>query len=267
MRMRQIDTADVQGYSQEKLDSDMHPRTYNKTIMVLKLMFKCAVEWGYTNDNPARYARRAKVPHKEMQYLITDEIRRLIESCNSDSRMIITTTILTGLRQSEIVALRWKDIELERGIAHIRRSYNPRFGYSSPKTKGSERTVVLSDYLVKSLGVEKDDSGDDELVFNKNGNPLFPWNLGRDILQPALREAGIKKIRWHDLRHTCAALMISQGINVKFISDQLVHTSIRTTLDIYGHLMPEVPREACDKVDAVLFGVPLVYQGRNDKGT
>lgn len=97
-------------------------------------------------------------------------------------------------------------------------------------------------------------SGEDELVFTTTGRPLDGCNLVRREFKPALRRAGLRQIRFHDLRHTFASLLIAQGEHVKYISQQLGHASAQMTLDRYGHLMPEAFDQAGDRLEAALFG-------------
>lgn len=150
------------------------------------------------------------------------------------------------MRQAELLGLQWGDVDFERGLIFVRRSYHQRHGFDSTKTRRSQRAVHMSPGLVGILFSHKQSTGGQpgELVFATNGKPIPAASMVRDRFNPTLENAGLRRIRWHDLRHTYAAIMISSGENIRFVSQQMGHTSTRTTWDIYGHLLPEVSRGA-----------------------
>ncbi|MFQ5736773.1 MAG: site-specific integrase [Thermodesulfobacteriota bacterium] len=162
--------------------------------------------------------------------------------------------MLTGLRRGELLALQWGDVDFANGIIHVRRSLY-RGSFVSPKSKRSVRKVVMTPNLagvLKKHKLESPGNGLDLIFSNGEGKPLDPDNLIRREFLPALRRAGLRKVRFHDLRHTFATLLISQGENVKFIQTQLGHASVQTTLDRYRHLLPETHHEAGLRLDETL---------------
>lgn len=113
------------------------------------------------------------------------------------------------------------------------------------KRQTEEKLKVGSDYQ------------DQDLIFaTAKGTPWDAHNVVNRQFLPALKDAGLRRIRFHDLRHTCATLLINQGVPPKYIQRQLRHASIETTFDRYGHLFPETNQEAVQKLDAALLGVP-----------
>jgi len=249
--IQDITTSHIQGYVTYKL-KNTHPRTINKTLMVLGLMFRHAEQWGYVYENPVRNVERPRVPHSEMAYLTPAEVRRLLLELQGADRSVVATAVLTGMRRGELTGLKWGDVDLEKGIVHVRRSYNYKTGFSSPKTKRGSRAVLIPTSLVDILGELNKGVKSDGLVFGKDGEPL-PENFPRSVLQPALKRAGLPRIRFHDLRHTYAAMMISNGENIKFVAQQLGHTSTRTTWDIYAHLLPEASEGFGGRLDDMVF--------------
>jgi len=256
--IQDITTSHIQGYVNHKL-TRTHPRTLSKTLMVLGLMFHHAEQWGYVYGNPVRNVERPRVPHKEMDYLTPQEVRRLLSELQGADHAVVATAVLTGMRRGEIAGLRWGDVDLAKGIIYVRRSYNQRHGFQSPKTRRGSRAVLIPTSLVDILKthnktkINNNSVNSDDLVFGKDGIPL-PENVTRDLLHPALDRAGLRHIRWHDLRHTYAAMMISNGENIKFVSQQLGHTSTRTTWDIYAHLLPEASQGFGERLDEMVFG-------------
>jgi integrase len=190
-----------------------------------------------------------------MDYLSPDEVERLLAACDSDFYPLLATAILTGMRQGEQLALTWADIDLSRGVIYVRRSLDQKHGITSTKTIRSQRAVTMTPQLKSILAECKDRSGAgaDDLVFANDGRHIAAGNMVRDRFWPLLERAGLRRIRWHDLRHSYASLMISNNANIKFVSQQLGHTSTRTTWDIYGHLLPEPGQEAGQKLDALIF--------------
>jgi integrase len=225
-------------------------------------MFKHAIRWGYLTDDPARFAEKPREAKKEMEYLTPDEVRRFLEAANPEFYPLFATAVLTGARQGEILALRRSDVDLKRRVMFIHRSYHPQYGFSEPKTKSGTRAIVISGELTMILDeyMEKNDRQPGDLVFqNKAGNPVDPQNMMTREFHPALERAGVKPIRFHDLRHTYAALIIALGENIKFIQRQLGHASLTTTMDTYGHLLPEVSEGFGDRLDSLLFQNNVVY--------
>lgn len=254
--LSRITPAQVQDYVGNKVEKEMAPRTINKTVTVLKMMFKHAMRWEYLKENPARFVERPRQCRREMDYLNPDELRMLLDVASPKYFELFATAALTGARQGELLALRWKDIDLGKRIIYIRRTYHPDHGFTEPKTRQSMRAVLFSNELAAILGAyqEQHQAGPDDLVFrNRSGNPLNAQNMVTREFHPALEKAGLRRVRFHDLRHTYAALLISNGENIKFIQKQLGHSTLTTTMDTYGHLLPEVSERFGDRLDSLVF--------------
>lgn len=250
-----ITVKDVQGYVTLKLQQGLSPRTVNKNLTVLRLMFKHAIIQGYLDKDPAQFVQRPRVPQNEMDYLRPSEVEKLIEYSPPDYKALFAAGALTGARQGELLALRWGDLDLEGGVMYIRRTYAARTGFTEPKSKAGNRAVSLSPRLVNILFEYQLQTGDDPdaLVFSKDGQPLAGQNMVRDVFHPTLKRAGLRRVRFHDLRHTYAALMIAQNANMKWLQGQMGHSSITTTMDRYGHLLTEVGNDMGAKLDALVF--------------
>jgi len=243
----------LQSYIAKRLEK-AKPKTVINELVPLKEMLKHAVRWGYLKVNPSEHIEHPRVEKKEMETLTPEEIRLLLEHTKPNYRTLFLTAILTGMRKGELLALQWGDVDWHNNQIHVRRSLW-KGQFVTPKSKTSIRRIDMTPYLTKELKTHKLASPNSELdlIFcNSKGKPLDPNNLVKHKFLPALREAKIRQVRFHDLRHTNVALRIEQGQNIKYIQNQLGHSSIQTTLDRYGHLLKDVNREQAKKLDDIL---------------
>jgi len=219
-----------------------------------------AVQWGYISTNPAAYVKKPRVEKAEVEYLEPEEIKRLIEAADERHKALIMFACLTGARQSEILGLRWCDIDLEEGKAFIRQILQGGRFYP-PKSKAGRRVVDLPAILMEALeahkirqAVELSKNPHDLVFTSEKGTPLDGRNVAQRILEPALRIAGLCKVGFHALRHSYVSMLIAQGENVKTIQSLVGHASARMTWDVYGHLFEGAGRKAVDRLQDRLFG-------------
>src|SRR5438876_2646903 len=179
-------------------------------MVVLKEMFKHAVQWGYLDANPAQYAERPRAEDQEMQILTPPEIRRLLDAADEPVRTLLLCAVLTGMRRGELLGLRWEDIDLEGHRLFVRRALW-RGKFVTPKSRRSRRTIDLAPTLRAALAKvpSRFQAG---LVFcSPDGEPINPDTFAQQDWTRALRRAELRRIRFHDLRHTYASLLIAQG--------------------------------------------------------
>ena len=163
------------------------------------------------------------------------------------------------------MAMRWGNLDLDKGQYQVKeRLYRGEF--DTPKSRSSIRAVDLSPEVLKALGAHKSRQNelklrrgaayqDNDLIFSRNtGKPVGNPRDLRKVFHQALSDAGCPRVRFHDLRHSYASLLIDQGASPKYIQSQLGHASIQMTFDIYGHLMPEAGREIVKRLDEQVFG-------------
>ena len=250
------------------LQRKIKPKTINNTIKLLKSILRTAREWKYIQENPAEFIKNMKVDKPEMAFYNPEEIQLLIRHSRGKYKAINLVAVLTGMRKSEILALQWGDIDWKAKTIYVRRSifWKPkkavmegenRWQFSTPKTKKSYRTIVMSPELEKALEIHRISAkvNPQDLVFcNKEGNPIDPDNLNKRGFFPAIAFAGLRKIRFHDLRHTYTSILLDTGENIKFIQKQLGHASIQTTIDRYAHLMPIDNVGVGRRIDEKIFG-------------
>jgi integrase len=253
IRLDAITLPHVREFMKALLAKDLSPKTVLNVMVVLKEMLKHAVQWGYLDANPAHYAERPRGEDQEMQILTRPEIRRLLDAADEPVRTLILCAVLTGMRRGELLGLRWEDVDLERHRLFVRRALW-RGKFVTPKSRRSRRTIDLAPTLGAALAklASRVQGG---LVFcSADGHPIDPDNFAHRDWARVLRRAEVRRIRFHDLRHTYASLLIAQGAHPKYIQAQLGHASIQTTLDRYGHLMPDAHAAEARKLDGLVFG-------------
>ncbi len=248
----------LQRYVAKRLEK-VKPKTVVNELVPLKEMLKHAVRWGYLKVNPAEHIERPRIEKEEIEILTPEEIRLFLDNVTPKYKPFFLTAVLTGMRRGELLGLQWGDIDWSHSQIYVRRSLW-KGQFVKPKSNRSIRRIDMSPTLVRELKKHKlaCPVSELDLVFcNSKGKPLEPDNLVKRQFLPALRRAKLRRMRFHDLRHTNVALRIEQGQNIKYIQNQLGHASIQTTLDRYGHLIKEVNAEQAKKLDTVLgFGEP-----------
>lgn len=235
---------------------------------VLHRALAFAVEKRVMPMNPAQGATLPESPRKEMSFLSPDEARRFLEVAKgSPYELIFYLAIKTGMRQAELFGLQWKDVNWLRSTLHVRRQVHYRPGgeilFSEPKTKAGIRTIPLSNATLNKIRAHKTIVDrlpeltsqvwqDHDLIMpTQAGTPHYQGNI-RKIFKTLLTQAGLKIIRFHDLRHTAASIMLNAGLPIIQVSRMLGHASVSITLDTYGHFIPSMHHDAADQLDAIL---------------
>ena len=250
----------VESFRAHLLDSGIGRRTVNKCLTLLGSLFLYAIRREWLETNPAKGTKLGASSRRsddlvEENILAPPEIQALLAATDPRWRVIILTAVLTGLREGELLGLAWGDIDWSARQVYVRQQYTAG-RFSELKTKASRRRVDLPAELVAELRRWRlaCPPGAHDLVFpNGAGNPESHSNLLNRGFYPALRRAGLRKIRFHDLRHTYASLLIANGEHPKRIQALMGHSSINVTMDVYGHLMPGGGDEVADRLGALVF--------------
>lgn len=233
-KLSAIDVNRVASMISQMQREGLAPGTIRHVLKPLSRVMATAVRRGMVGVNPVSLLDRSERPQgssMKMNILDSEEIRLFLSKASETYYPLLATAIFTGLRRGELLSLRWEDVDWNAGVIRVGES----------KTSAGVREVVLMDSLKQILATHslKCESLDSEWVFpNRNGAKMNPRTVGRCALKPTLERAGItKRIRFHDLRHTFASMLISHGHEPTYVAEQMGHTSASFTLKTYGHLM------------------------------
>ena len=260
LKINRITTARIEKYIVDRQNQEMNISTIKKILVTLGQIMAYAVRHKYIDFNPARDAEKpigqGNTKKQKIRVLTPDEINALIDAESGPKyKILFQLAIFSGARQGEILGLKWSDVDWENSQIHIQRTFNNDAWYDT-KTDTSDRKIDLGPAMMTALKKWKLACPTSELnlVFpNKAENPINHNNLVNRHFNPALKAAGLPKIRFHDLRHTYASLLIEQGENIKYIQSQLGHSSPSVTLNIYAHLMKPVNQEAACRLENTIF--------------
>jgi integrase len=253
-RLSDIQRRDVQRFADELLAEGLDPSTVRNVLMPLRVIFRRAIEDGDLAVNPTGHLRLPAVRGRRERIASPEEAALLLAALPDRDRAVWAIALYAGLRRGELMALRWEDVDLAKGLIHVDRAYDEKGRiHIEPKSRAGRRTIpiigTLRDELLAHQTREGRDSG---LVFGSSEDkPFVTSNLWRRA-QVAWRRAGLNPIGLHEARHTFASTLIAAGVNAKAITTYMGHASIQTTYDLYGKLMPGSEAEAAALVDAYL---------------
>lgn len=258
VRLTNITPANIQSLYAQLERQGKSPRLRQLVHAVLHRAFNEALMWGFILRNPCSAVKRPRVPRREINCMTGKQVRRLLDAAKGNRlEALYVIAVATGMRQGEILALQWGDIDLKAGTARVQRTLvevNGQLKFSEPKTARSRRLVELPSFAIRALQAHRGDAipVPDCLVFTDTiGGRLRKQNLLRRSWWPLLERAGLPKIRFHSLRHTHASMLLSQGTHPKVVQERLGHSSISITLDTYSHVMEGLGREAANKLDDI----------------
>jgi integrase len=247
----------------------LSPRTIEQIRAIIRRALNVAMKRGLVARNVATLTDPPRVERKEAPALSPEDARRLLDALADELRYpLYAVALASGRRLGELLGLRWEDVDLDEGIIHVRQAAQ-RLGrvtqFAPPKTNRSRRQVtlpastltLLHEHRARQLaqrlaaGPAWQDVG---LVFpNELGAPLVGTSVTNGF-QRALARAGLPKIRFHDLRHGTASLLLVEGVNPRVVMERLGHSTIALTLGTYSHVIPALDREAAARLDRALSG-------------
>jgi integrase len=227
-----------------------------------------AVRWRLIQTNPADAADRPRLRTPEMRPLGPDEARRFLEAVQGDElEALYVLALATGMRQGELLGLRWQDVDLSGRQLQVRHTLSRMQGewwLGPPKSERGVRSIALTGPTVELLRahrlreaerllLRKVRLWDESFVFSDEvGNPLFGRHVTQRYFYGLLREAGLRQIRFHDLRHSAATLLLASGVMPRVVSEMLGHADVAFTLGRYGHVLPTMQADAVRKLDILL---------------
>jgi|GEM_PF-228081 len=288
----EIKREDIKGFVKEKSEGgELTPKTIHNILLVLHQVLDDAQVEGIVIHNPYVKIEKPRREKPDVDYLRTHEIPIFLKAaqsnkepkkkvsklsvrpekkekekpkCETTIHAFFYTAIFTGMRRGELLGLKWEDIDRVNSKIHVRRSLYKR-AFQTPKSEYSKRAIdmgprlmeVLKGHRVKQnetkLKVGSEWSNNDLVFCQNDGSALDADNLYHRDFKAILKKAELRSIRIHDLRHTFASILIAAGHNLKYIQNQMGHSSIKITLDLYGHLMPELHEGAAKKSEDFVF--------------
>ena len=255
-RLSDLSREAIQNFLLAKLREDYSWESVHHFRCALSKVLGSAEDWNYIADNPVRKTRLPRREYtSEPSTLAPAKIWRLIIALPEPAQSVAVLLALTGLRIGELLALRWKSVDLVAQTLRVRETvYEGHF--DTPKTKRSVRTVPLGPKVLSILSIlHKRVHDPDGLVFStRSGQPLCRRNHLHRHLQPTCKKLGLPRISWHTLRHCHATLLDAAGAPLGTVQALLGHSSPEVTRQIYLHAIPAEQRRAVEEVEKLLVG-------------
>jgi len=257
-QLRHVDRMAVEEWVADLQASGLGPSGVRQARQVLNSMMTLAVEAGYLVVNPVAGVKVAREPDPEMLFLSGGEVERLVAAIRKPYGTLVHLLAYGGLRWGEAVAVRRRRCDLLRSRIEVAESLSEARGelhFGATKTYRRRVVIIpafLTELLAEHLAREVDDDPDALVFTSPLGKPLRNSNFRRQVWYRAVGDAGLpEELRIHDLRHTCAALLIAEGAHPKAVQAHLGHSSISVTMDRYGHLFPSDMEALAAALDGV----------------
>lgn len=257
----------VQGMLNDRTASGLSPRTVQYMRAVLSAALSQALRWGMVPRNVATLVEPPRSEAPDRATLDPDQARALLEAAaGTRYEVLYHTALLLGLRQGELLGLRWQDLDTATNMLRITQALSTIGGRSTmaePKTKSSRREVPVSTRLAALFRRQRAQQREEQfragaaweehgLIFTtQSGRPVGPRNLVRDFKQ-RLKEAALPDFRFHDLRHACSSLLADQGVDARLRMELLGHADMQMTQNVYTHAYAATKRAAVEALDQVL---------------
>lgn len=269
--LAKLSPQEVQAFMNDKQDAGLSPRTVQYLRAVLRRALGQAVKWGLAPRNVAALTDPPRIEREEVAVWTPDEARAFLKDIRGHRlEALYTVALAIGLRQGEALGLRWSDVDLDAGVVRVRvqlQFIDKKFRLVEPKTAQSRRTISLPPFAVTALREHRARQLQDRLLagegwqgetwglvfMTKRGTPLDGKNVTHRF-QDWLKRQNLPRMRFHDLRHACASLLLAQGVHPRVVMEILGHTQIGMTMNTYSHVIPALQQEAAGRMDALLTG-------------
>lgn len=264
VKIKDIEPSTVHSLYNKMINEEGLSKSYARTVHnLLSTIFTYAIKSNKVKINIMEKVDAPIPEHKEMQTWSVEEIDKFLnETKDAPTHIAYVLAIYIGMRMGEILGLRWKDIDFNNKTIHIVQTLvriGGGFDFQEPKTKNSKRQITITDDVIEELKKHKEQQKtESELVVTTSlGTPYSPRNLQRNF-NMFIDRAKVTKIRFHDLRHTHATLLLKLGENPKIVSERLGHSKITVTLDTYSHVLPDMQKQASENFSNLLRGQNVV---------
>jgi integrase len=269
VRLSQLSPQHIQQMTTKALGRGLSPSTVSEVYGVLRQALKAAVRLGLIARDITDQTDRPRRATHEMRPLSRDEAQRFIASVATHRfSALFNLALTTGMRIGELLALKWRDVDLDTRRLSVVASLSWKAGaplYALPKTRHSRRQIAITPVMVTLLREQRQQQrfyqvaagpawqGErfDAVFCDELGFPLQDSRIRRQF-KAALAAADLPRVRFHDLRHTCATLLLLQRVNPKIVSELLGHSSVALTLNLYSHVLPDMQEEAARAMTTAL---------------
>jgi integrase len=243
IRLSALNPVHLQNLYSSKLNQGLSRRTVHYIHAIIHRSLNQALKWGLIYRNVADLAESPKVERKIPQTLSAEEVKKFLLVVKEDRLYpLYLLAVTTGMREGELLALDFESVDFFKNTIHVKRSAHQLIGkgivISEPKTEKSKRTIAVPEFVMDILYEHLEKSG------RKGG---LIWEFKAHLV-----EAGLPDIRFHDLRHTAATLLLTEGVHPKVVQEMLGHSQISLTLDTYSHTIPNMQTEAAEKMNTLL---------------
>ncbi len=272
-RLQKLSAQHVQAFYTKKLNEGLSASTVGVFHNVLHKALETATKWGLVPRNVCSLVSPPHAAEFEIKPLTVEQVHRLLIAARGHRQeALFSLALATGMRRGEILGLKWQDINFATGTLQIRRILTrvptrmPGKGYveAEPKTQKSRRNIVVASFALESLKqhqqrqlAAKELAGEmwqahDYVFCTSLGTHLNPTKDVLDPLKALLKKAGLPDIRFHDLRHSTATLLLSEGVHPKVVQELLGHNNISMTMDVYSHVLPGMQQDAISRLNTTL---------------
>lgn len=263
--LRSLAPLEIQGVYQEMHERGLSARTIGYTHAVLHSALEQALKWRLLLQNPSAGVQLPKQTRSQRRVMTAEQVRRFLRyALATRYGLVFAVAVTTGMRPSEYLALRWDDVDWNRGTATVARTLEKGRGgwtFADTKRASSRRVIKLQEWIVERVRQSYELSLVESTPHPAAAAQVFTTMIGQPIdsdylarrFKQLLRQAGLPAMRLYDLRHTAATLALAAGVPPKVISEQLGHASSAFTMDTYSHVLPHMQAEAAIRVGALLY--------------
>jgi integrase len=267
VNLSDIDQALVHQFYNEKIKEDYSSHYIQRMHEMIRLVLRVAFKWGVIQKDVASMLEPPRLKRKEMKVWSIKQVNEFLKTTkHSRYHPIYYLAAYTGMRKGEILGLTWDSINFEEKTIKITKTlYKIKDGYllQEPKTANSIRTIYMDDDIIRVLKKQKVKQNLERLKFGgvyKEHNMVFAQETG-EFVNPGgvnglftryIERAGLPRIRFHDLRHTHATILLQMGVNPKIVAERLGHSTVRITLDTYSHVLPSMKKDLSEQFNRAM---------------
>lgn len=270
LKLQQMSPIQIQKFVNNLVnDTSYSEHTVHLIFRIVSASLKKAKVLKLIKDNPSTGITLPRIKRKEIDVWSLEQVNFFISEAKKIKRLTrchigFLISIFTGMRQGEVLGLRWKDIDFEAQVIFVRQTLTQNAEIKAgAKNEASVRSIHIPNKLIDELRTYRKQilqeklilgqsyRDNDLVVCTRDGKPMIPRNFRKEFYK-VVEKVGLPKIRFHDLRHTHATILIQQNINVKLISERLGHVDIETTLNTYSHVLPDMQKSVSDKLDKII---------------